>query len=245
MADPAVRNVKIWDAPVRLFHWLLVLLVTFSFISGEFGGMDVTVPKGLPNAGAVIPNIELHKWSGLAILTLVLFRIGWGFFGSGTAQFASFVRGPRHVLRYLKHMFSRERADFMPGHNPAGAVIIVLVLALLLLHAGTGLFLRVDDDFFPFTAPLNHLVSARTAKLLLNIHGLCWTLIQVLIVLHIVAILYYWLFRRENLIGAMFTGHRKVPPGVPTPTLTFAPTLLALLALLVSAAIVWAVVSFA
>jgi cytochrome b len=237
------RKVRIWDLPTRLFHWSLVALVLFSYVTGDIGGIDVTVPEGLPGAGTLIHDIKFHLWSGLAILTLVLFRIAWGLIGSSSARFSSFVRGPGQVIDYLRRMFSRGPAMFVPGHNPAGAVMILVVLALLLIQGCTGLFLRMDDEYSPFSGPLTGYVSAATAKLLLKLHSLTWTIVSILILLHIAAIVYYWLVRRENLIPAMFHGRREVPLGTRAPALTFAPMLRAALLLLVAAAIVWAVVT--
>ncbi len=243
MSDAFVRTVTVWDLPTRLFHWLLVLLVGLSFVTGEFRTMTIKIPMSLPGGGQVIPTLDIHLYSGLTVLSLLVFRIVWGVFGSESARFASFVRGPWQVFDHLRRL--RAEPDFVPGHNPAGAVMIVLMLVLLTVQAVTGLVLTDDDDPYAFTAPFNGHVGEPTAKLLATIHAYNWTIIQILVIVHVIAVLYYVLARRENLIGAMFSGRRVVPPGTPTPDLTFAPTLLGLLLAAVAGVAVWAVVRFA
>ena len=104
-------KVRLWDGPVRLVHWLLVALIAFSWWSSE-------------------DHLNWHRWSGYAILGLVLFRIYWGFAGSGAALFSSFVKGPKVVVGYARTLFSREPST-TPGHNPIGALSIVAILLVL------------------------------------------------------------------------------------------------------------------
>ncbi|HEX7929290.1 MAG TPA: cytochrome b/b6 domain-containing protein, partial [Sphingomicrobium sp.] len=114
-------KLPIWDLPVRLFHWVLVGLIAFAWWSAEYHYDD------------------LHIWSGIAVLTLLIFRILWGFFGSSTARFANFVRGPRAVFGYL-------RGDWRGvGHNPLGALSVVALLGLVSLQVGLGLFASDED----------------------------------------------------------------------------------------------------
>jgi cytochrome b len=170
--------------------------------------------------------MTVHMWSGFSVLTLVLFRIAWGVIGSTTARFGSFVRGPAAVVAYLRGLAGRGPVAFVAGHNPAGAAMVVAALALLLVQAGTGLFLK-EDDFFGIAAPLHDRVSEATAKTLTRVHHFNWTLIEILVIVHVLANLYYWLVKRENLIAAMVTGRRPLPPGTPAPILAFAPGILA------------------
>src|SRR5215468_6407356 len=99
MADKTDK-IRVWDLPVRLFHWVLVILLVVSYLSGQAGGAWMT----------------LHFWSGWAILTLLLFRIVWGFVGSTTARFSDFVKGPRACARYLKCLVTGQ-STFETGHN--------------------------------------------------------------------------------------------------------------------------------
>src|SRR4029079_16675693 len=133
-SDPMTRIVRVWDLPVRLFHWLLVLLVAISLTRGYIGG------TALP----------WHMRSGYCILALVLFRIVWGLMGSQTARFSDFIRGPSHVIGYARSLV-KGASMFHAGHNPLGGLMVVLMLLLLLLPATTRFV--VDDDGAPPAPP--------------------------------------------------------------------------------------------
>src|SRR5262249_7570108 len=105
MADKLDKKVRVWDMPVRLFHWVLVILLVTSYFSGRAGG----------------DWMKLHFWSGYTILTLLLFRIAWGFVGSTTARFSHFVKGPGAWFHYLKS-FATGRKTYDVGHNPVGGI---------------------------------------------------------------------------------------------------------------------------
>jgi len=180
--------IRIWDLPTRLFHWILVLLVSFSIVSAKIGGNW----------------LDWHMRSGYCILTLVLFRIMWGFAGSHHARFANFVRPPRAVLSYLNEMRNGS-ASAQAGHNPLGALSVVAVLAVLLLQASTGLF---ANDSIASEGPLAKLVSSGTSDRLTLIHKINQYVIFTLIALHLVAVAYYYFAKRENLVLPMFTGDK-------------------------------------
>jgi len=185
MTPPSAR-VRVWDVPVRLFHWLLLALFGFSWWSGEQGNQWM----------------EYHGWSGLAILTLVLFRIGWGLVGSDTARFAHFVRGPRVSYAYFRSVLQRQPKAYL-GHNPLGGWMIVSLLLLLLLQAMTGLFGNDDSDY---EAPLSHWLDHDTSSLITALHTYNFDLLLGLIGLHVAAVLAHQLLRRDDMIKAMFTG---------------------------------------
>lgn len=190
----STKTIRVWDLPTRLFHWCLTIAVAISFYTGLTGNY-----------------IDYHMLSGYSILGLVLFRIGWGFLGSKYSRFTQFVRGPRSLIRYLG--FTRHTADAAyPGHNPLGALSIVAMLVLLLAQAGTGLF--ANDDIM-LEGPLAHLVSYDTSRSITAVHKLGKWAIGGLIVMHIAAITFY-LIRRKNLILPMITGN-KLLPVPPTP----------------------------
>ncbi len=110
MADKLDKKVRVWDVPVRLFHWTLVILLVTSYFSGRAGG----------------DWMKLHFWSGYTILTLLLFRIAWGFVGSTTARFSHFVKGPARVVRLPprspdQSAHLRRRAQSRRRHHGAGA----------------------------------------------------------------------------------------------------------------------------
>jgi len=185
------RAVVVWDLPVRVFHWLLVLLVVISFTTGKLGGNWLT----------------WHFRSGYMILALVLFRIVWGLVGSRTARFSDFMRGPGHIYNYARSLFSGA-SMFHGGHNPLGGLMVVLMLALLLLQATTGLF--VDDDAGT-RAPLADKVPDAVVGLLTTVHRININVILGCVALHICAALFYLLVKKDNLIKPMVTG-RKVAP---------------------------------
>jgi cytochrome b len=195
MADesaPTPTRVRVWDLPTRLVHWLMVLGVAASWWTGETG------------------RLEWHRWSGYLLLALVLFRIYWGFFGSATARFGAFVRGPRAVSDYL-----RGRWVTQPGHNPLGALSVVALLLLLVLQIALGLF-AVDVDGIE-SGPLSAYVSFETGRAAAEWHDTIFKVLQAVIALHIVAIAWYRLARNERLVGAMLHGHREFPLPVPQP----------------------------
>jgi cytochrome b len=237
-----VHNVRVWDLPTRAFHWSLAILVGFSGYTGYYGGLAVRVPRGVPGAGHLITNLRLHEWSGLGILILVLFRVCWGFFGSATARFANFVRGPRAVIHAIYRLRPGDQTHYSPGHNALGALMVVALLSLLLLQVTTGMFLQSDDDIVPFQAPFNHLVSSRVADSLGALHSKSFWLLSTLVSVHIIAVMYHWRVKRQNLIAAMITGRRSALSAEALPEIQFVSTLRALLALVLTTGIVWTLV---
>jgi cytochrome b len=183
-----MSKILVWDLPLRLFHWLLVMLVVVSVVSAKIGG----------NA------MQVHMLSGYTILTLVLFRILWGFAGSTHARFASFVRGPAAVIAYLRGLTGHEAGQHL-GHNPAGAWSVILMLAALLLQAATGLF--ANDDIST-EGPLAKLVSKALSDRITGVHHLNVKLLFALIALHLSAVAFYLIHKRENLVKPMLTGFK-------------------------------------
>lgn len=178
-------TLRVWDVPIRLVHWLLVALIAFSWWTAEYDHLD------------------WHIWSGCAVLTLLIFRILWGFAGSSTARFSSFVRGPKSVVRYLRG--SRWNAI---GHTPLGALSVLAILLVLSVQVGLGLIAE-DEDGIVF-GPLAHLVSTDTSDTARAIHSLNFDLLLALIALHVGAILFYRFFRGKRLTSAMITGRASL-----------------------------------
>jgi cytochrome b len=181
-------RVLVWDLPTRAFHWLLVLLVTVSFVTGKMGGTAM----------------GYHEWSGVTILGLILFRVLWGFWGGIPSRFTSFVCGPGKVLAYGRALLGKGHEAYL-GHNPMGAWSILAMLTVLGIQTGTGLF--ANDDIFT-EGPLFHLVSKKTSDWLTAIHRINQDILMALVVLHLTAILFYWAVKRENLILPMITGRK-------------------------------------
>ena len=211
--------VPVWDLPTRLFHWALVLLVGFSWLSAERSWMD------------------WHLRSGYAILTLLLFRWLWGVFGSQTARFSQFLAGPRAVLRHLAHLPRRE-PDHEAGHNAIGGWMVALMLVLLSIQAGTGMF--ANDDIMT-EGPCADVVGKDTSDWLTHIHRLNFTLIEIVVALHILAVLGYALVKRQDLVRPMLTGRKRLPATLAGPRLRH--PLLALVLLLIAAGVVTFVVN--
>ena len=193
-------RVRVWDLPVRLFHWAVVLLVPALWATHEWEMMDT------------------HILLGEIMLGLVLWRLLWGVLGSSTARFASFVRGPGAVLRYLGGKGGRSF-----GHNPLGGWSVVAMLLLLAVQVGLGLFAS-DEDGIVY-GPLSHLVSYDTARTLAERHETLFWILVALIALHVLAILYYLLVKRDDLVTPMVTGRRAAADGeavlVPAPLWRF------------------------
>jgi cytochrome b len=210
-----MRPIKVWDLPVRLFHWAIVLLILAAWLSQE------------------LDQMQLHMWIGRTILTLLLFRIAWGIIGSDTARFGRFLRGPTAALAHLKHL-RRPEPDREIGHNAAGGWMVLLMLLLLGVQAGTGLFSNDDGDT---EGPLMHLVSKDQSDALSHVHSLNFNLIEGAIVLHVLAIGAYALLKRQNLVRPMISGKKLLPPDATAPRL--ANPLLALVTLAAAAAVVF------
>ena len=212
----ASAGVRVWDLPTRVFHWALVALVVALWISAISGWMTV------------------HYVCGVAALVLVSFRIIWGFLGSTTARFTHFAASPRRVVAYLREV--RDGVEVRhAGHNPAGGWMVMTFLLLVLAQAGLGLF---ANDEFDFKGPLAELVSGKRSDLLTRVHVFLFDAILVCIWVHVCAISFYALVKRDNLIGPMLHGS-KSPERVPADSrLTFVSTARALLVLVVVAGVI-------
>jgi len=215
-APPALpARIRVWDVPTRLAHWLVVLLVAFSWWTAETARM------------------EWHRWGGYALLGLVIFRIYWGLAGSSTAKFSEFVRGPRAIANYLRGGWAAA-----PGHNPLGALSVVTLLALLAAQVVLGLF-AVDVDGLE-SGPLSTYVSFEAGRAAAGWHETTFNVLLGLIALHVVAVGYYVLFRKQALVAAMVHGKRAYPEPQP-PSMRSASLLRLLIGVVLAAALTWMV----
>lgn len=204
-------KVRVWDAPTRIFHWLLAFSIPAMWWTASTGGSWLL----------------WHKRLGLLVCTLIIFRILWGFFGSQTARFSNFIKGQGAIKRYLQGKMPEYE---QPGHNPVGALSVLVLLGLVAVQLVTGL-LSPDNNTFLEPGYLNHLVSESTANSAYSIHTtLFWVLVAV-IVLHILAVFAYLVVKKHNLIRPMITGIKTLARPV-SPPLKFAgwPTFLLCLA---------------
>ncbi|MFO1135473.1 MAG: cytochrome b/b6 domain-containing protein [Rhodoblastus sp.] len=184
-----------WDGPTRLFKWSLVALVVDGWLSNAFGG---SWPAW-------------HKWNGYLALTLILFRLMWGFVGGSTARFANFVALPGRALAYLRAA-AGEPQRFL-GHNPLGGWMVVALIGLVGLQCVSGLF-AADEDRLVIEGPLVGLVADSTVSFAARWHHRLFDALQILVALHVVATLFYTFVRREPLIAAMVTGSKPRAPYV-------------------------------
>ena len=199
--DNALRErrsaVKVWDAPTRLFHWAIVVLVFASWLTAHQGWMD------------------WHVWSGYSIFALLLFRIAWGFVGSDTARFSRLLRSPTDAVRHVAH-FHRRAPDTEIGHNATGGWMVLVLLALLALQVATGL---CANDQVLTQGPFADAVGQDTSDWLSHIHVLNFKAIEALVALHVAAVLTYAAVKRHNLIGPMITGNKRLPATLLPPRL--------------------------
>jgi cytochrome b len=207
-------EVTVWDQPVRLFHWGLVVLVGTTWGTGQLAALDV------------------HMKVGVWVLALLVFRWAWGFVGSETARFSHFVRGPQAIREYLAA--ARAGAARSVGHNPLGALSVLALLTLLTVQAATGLF--TTDDIVT-EGPLYHLVASKTASTLSTLHRIGGKLVLALVLVHVAAVAFYTLVKKDDMIRAMITGTKRVPPQVRG--IRFASPLLGVALFAASAALVW------
>ncbi|HXZ50158.1 MAG TPA: cytochrome b/b6 domain-containing protein [Usitatibacter sp.] len=213
----AAAPIRVWDLPTRIFHWALAALVAFSFATGQVGG----------------DWMPWHLRSGYAVLTLLLFRIAWGFAGSRTARFAHFLRGWRAVARYARATIAGRPPPFA-GHNPLGGWVVVAMLAALAFQAATGLF---SSDEIATQGPLANKVSDAIVSRMSSLHSLDKWVLVALVAAHVAAIATYRLAWNVRLVGPMIHGRMRAPPGVEEPPRR--PAWLALAALCACAAAVW------
>jgi cytochrome b len=183
------EQVRIWDIPLRLFHWVLVALVTCQLLI----------------AWAFTEQIDLHVILGYLTLALIVFRIIWGFIGTTYAQFKNFLVSPTSLVAYIRGLFNRTSQSKSAGHNPIGGYSTIAIIACILVQGFSGLF--CDDDVFT-AGPLRHLVSDNVTSIFNQVHTLNAKILVGLLCTHVLAIFWYLLVKRENLIKAMITGKK-------------------------------------
>lgn len=217
-----MHTVRVWDLPTRLFHWGLALCVVGLIVTGNVGG----------NA------MVWHGRLGYAVLTLLLFRITWGLVGGHWSRFGSFLYGPASIVAYLR---GQSRPEHNVGHNPLGMFSVLALLLILLAQVGSGLF---ADDEIAFTGPLAGLVSGDWVGQATSYHKKVGKLILIaLVALHLGAIAFYKLVKKQNLVQPMILGDKTVATPVPASRDNARTRLLALVLLLLCAAAVYGIVS--
>lgn len=191
-----LRAVRVWDLPTRLFHWALAICVLGLVATAKLGDDAV---------------MAWHARLGYAVASLLLFRIAWGFVGGHWSRFATFIHSPRRIADHLTGRLSPELAI---GHSPLGSLSVFALFAVLAAQVATGLFSTTLEEF---AGPLNSLVSNATAKLLTSYHkSIGEPVLIALLLLHVGAIAYYRARLRQDLIGPMLHGDKKLNAAAPS-----------------------------
>jgi cytochrome b len=214
------EKIRVWDIPIRLFHWTFAGLFIFLILSGKY----------LDNM------MQWHMRAGYGIIALAIFRILWGCFGTYYARFAQFIRSPFQAISYLKDTLTGKAEHYL-GHNPAGAWMVVALILGLSLQATTGLF--ISDEILwdgPFYGVLSDDLTSLAGTIHINAE---WYLIA-LVAIHIAAVLFHLFRYKEPLISAMIHGKKPNPTAAPVKENT-KPSLIALsISLVISGSIlVW------
>ncbi|MCX7380103.1 MAG: cytochrome b/b6 domain-containing protein [Alphaproteobacteria bacterium] len=219
-ASAMLLPMPIWDLPVRLFHWMLPVLLIVSYVS---------VKKDM---------MTLHFLSGYTMAALLIFRIAWGFVGSETARFSHFVKSPLAALRHLTHFF-RRGPDTQVGHNEAGGWMVVVLLAVLVVQVATGLCANDDGTT---EGPLMKHISKELSDRLSLVHEINFKLLLAIVAGHLAAVIGYAVFRGHDLVRPMVTGRKRLPAATPAPAMVH--PLAALVILAVAAAVMFAVARY-
>jgi cytochrome b len=182
-------KVRVWDAPTRIVHWLAVALVATSWWTAENG------------------ELQVHRYSGNALLALLVFRLYWAFVGGATSRLFKYLRGPRALIAYAKGLASRQSPlEREAGLNPLGAWSALALFALLSAQITFGLF-AVDVDGVE-SGPLSHLVSFEVGRSFAVWHAKCFDALLAFLAAHISAVLFHVVCKRDNLIAPMISGVR-------------------------------------
>jgi len=180
-------TVKAWDPLIRIFHWSLVIFVLLAFLSEDDWS-------------------KLHLWSGYAVTLLIGFRLLWGLVGTRTARFTSFVRSRRAVVQHLKAMLTFNAPHYL-GHNPAAAVMVILLLTSITLVAFSGMVMVAGEGQGPLAATVFATWHGGWVE---DIHEFFANFTLLLIFGHLAGVLFSSLVEGENLVRAMITGRKKM-----------------------------------
>jgi cytochrome b len=194
------RETRVWDLPIRLFHWSTAALVLAAYVTWRMDWMD------------------WHARAGDAVLALVIFRLLWGFFGSETARFSRFLAAPGLAFHHLAHILRRE-PDRHIGHNPAGGWMVLFLLFLLAGETLSGLYVAND---VADQGPLTELVAAPIANAITDLHWIFWYALLGAVALHLVAIAVYAIVKGQNLLTPMITGLKTLPSATAPPRMASA-----------------------
>jgi cytochrome b len=185
------EQIRVWDVPVRLFHWSLVLGFVLAYISAEVGILDA------------------HVLIGYFLIALLVFRVLWGFIGTQYSRFRSFLFSPGETLAYVRSIRAGHPAHYY-GHNPAGALMVFGLLALLVAIFVSGLVTLATVDYEGPLLFLANQVSDDTSYFFRYAHDFFVDVALLLIPLHLLGVISGSIQHKENLARAMVTGMKKV-----------------------------------
>ena len=186
------RREAVWDPVTRLWHWLLAASVITGWILGEFRTFSI---------------MQWHIYLGYLTGGLLVFRYVWGWVGPAPIRHRTLVASVRGIPAYLRRL-GRRRPSGVAGHNPLGALSVIAMVLALTAQVVTGLF--SEDDALFFSGPLASEVSSDTIELMTSYHHLFSNVVLVLVALHVAAILFYLVWKRENLVVPMLNGLKWV-----------------------------------
>ncbi|TNF35975.1 MAG: cytochrome b [Gammaproteobacteria bacterium] len=202
----STKTIKVWDLPVRIFHWSLVAFFVISYLSGD--------------------ELEtLHAWSGYVVTALIMFRILWGFIGSTYARFSNFIYSPAEIKGYLRSLLSHTPRHYI-GHNPAGGVMVIVLLISLSLTVFSGLKAYAADGHGPLASSEFSLVKNAYAdkdehedenedehehedEFWEEIHEFFSNFTLLLVFIHVAGVIVSSRIHKESLVKAMLTGYKQ------------------------------------
>jgi cytochrome b len=185
----AESKIKVWDPVVRIFHWLVVATFVIAYITED-------------------DFLTLHVWAGYTLGIALLVRIAWGFIGSRHARFNDFVTSPATAIQYAKDTLTQKAKRYI-GHNPAGGLMIIVLLVSLLLTTVTGVALYGADEHAGPMAIMFAASGDAWEDPLKEIHEFFANFTLFLVFIHLMGVLVESLLHRENLVSAMISGFKR------------------------------------
>lgn len=178
--------VKVWDLPIRIFHWLLVVGFFIAYFTED-------------------ELLTVHVWAGYLVLGLLIFRLVWGFTDNNYARFSNFICSPAKSYTYFKDVIAHKSKRYL-GHNPAGSGMIIMLIVSLFMTVISGLVVYAADQNL---GPLAGLVGERYEDFWEEAHEIAANLTLFLVFVHVAGVIYESIIHGENLVKAMWHGYKK------------------------------------